>query len=96
MSAFDPLRTFGLGVELGVIERLSAQVAIERVKHHRQQNTLILGVDGFRTVPDGYVAPLDLILDLSTKRLSVKDAAAQAEAFVNAHAADDVTFEVVV
>lgn len=55
----------------------------------------ILGVDGFRAVPGGYEASLDLILDLSTKPRSVSEAAAQADAFVRANATDDVTFEIV-
>jgi hypothetical protein len=78
-----------------MIERLPGQAAIQRIRNHRERNELVLGVDGFRTVPGGNMASLDLILDLSTERLSVTDAAAQAEAFVMANAADDVTFEVV-
>jgi hypothetical protein len=78
-----------------VTERLKAQAAIERIRSHRDRDELVLGVDGFRTVPEGDIASLDLILDLSTKPLSVDDAAAQAEAFVIANAADGTTFEVV-
>lgn len=78
-----------------MIDRLPAQAAIKRIRTHRERNELVLGVDGFRTGPGGYMAPLDLILDLSTKRLSVHDAATQAEAFVRSNAADDVTFEIV-
>ncbi len=40
------------------------------------------------------MAPLDLILDLSTTRLSVGEAALEAERFVTANAREDVTFEI--
>jgi hypothetical protein len=78
-----------------VVERLSAPAAIERIRAHRERNELVLGVEGFLTVRGGYMASLDLILDLSSKQLSASEAAAEAEAFVTAHAADDLTFEVV-
>jgi len=40
----------------------------------------VLGVDGFVLVPDGFVADLDLVLDVSGPDLSVKEAAMDAEA----------------
>ena len=78
-----------------MVERLTAEAAIERIRVHRQRHELVLGVDGFVSVSGGYMASLDLILDLSTKSLSVEEAADQAEVFVTANARGDVTFEVV-
>ena len=78
-----------------MIERLTAPAAIERIRAHLERDEPILGVDGFRAVPGGVMAPIDLILDLSSCGLSVSEAAAEAEAFVAAHAGDDVTFEIV-
>lgn len=78
-----------------MIERLTAGETVERIRALQQQDQLILGVDGFRSVPGGYVASLDLILDLSTRALSVNEAASQAEQFVAREGGDDVTFEIV-
>lgn len=78
-----------------MIERLEAEAAIERIKELWQCQKLILGVDGFITVPGGVEAPIDLILDLSNGALSVDEAAAEAEKFVVANARANVTFEIV-
>ena len=58
-------------------ERLPARAAIERIRTHVERHELILGVDGFEAAPGGYIASLELILDLSAKLLSVEDAAMQ-------------------
>jgi hypothetical protein len=55
-----------------------------------------LGVDGFRVAGNGFVAALDLVLDLSTKPITRAQAAAEATNFVVSRGADDVVFEVVV
>jgi hypothetical protein len=54
----------------------------------------ILGVDGFVVVPEGFIAALDLILDVSERNLTVAQAAAEAETFVNSKARPDVLWEV--
>jgi hypothetical protein len=55
----------------------------------------VLGIDGFRVVPEGYIASLDLILDLSIAPMPLEEAASRASAFIAHHAAEDVLFEVV-
>ena len=74
---------------------MMANAAIERIRAHLERNERILGVDGFRAVPEGITAPIDLILDLSAEGLSSSEAAAEAEAFVTKHAGHDVPFEIV-
>ncbi|MEO8454223.1 MAG: hypothetical protein ABI454_03620 [Sphingomicrobium sp.] len=54
----------------------------------------ILGVDGFVVVPDGFVAALDLMLDVSGQNLTAAEAAAEAESFVRSKARPDVVWEV--
>ena len=54
----------------------------------------MLGVDGFVLVPDGFVADLDLVLDVSGPDLSVKEAAMDAEAFVVSKDRPGVVWEV--
>jgi hypothetical protein len=60
-----------------------------------QAGILILGVEGFVVVPDGVIAPIDLILDLSSMDVSVSEAAREAEAFVAASARENVVWEIV-
>lgn len=55
----------------------------------------MLGVDGFRVVPEGHMASLDLILDLSLVPMPVYEASLRASAFIAENAARDVLFEVV-
>jgi len=57
-----------------MVERLSSQAALERIQRLRDDDLLILGVDGFRVRSDGFEAPTDLILDLSAGQLSVIEA----------------------
>ncbi len=45
-------------------------------------------------VPEGFIAALDLLLDVSGQNLTVEEAAAEAEAFVHAKARPDVLWEV--
>ena len=44
--------------------------------------------------PDGFIAALDLILDVSERNLTVAQAAAEAETFVDSKARPDVLWEV--
>lgn len=78
------------------VERLIATDALERIKAATECGDRVLGVDGFRVVPGGLAAPLNLILDLSVKPMTRELAAAEAAEFVALHGADDVVFEVVV
>jgi hypothetical protein len=78
-----------------MIERLTTDAALARIRALKARHQVILGVDGFRSVEGGYTAPLDLILDLSGARMSADEAALKAEEFVASNAGDDVTFEIV-
>jgi hypothetical protein len=77
-----------------VTEPLPAEAAIERIKGCLDRGEVVLGVEGFELVPQGYKPRVDLILDLSGQPISSADAAAEAEAFVRGHAGDGVLFEV--
>lgn len=55
-----------------------------------------MGVEGFRVVPDGYIAMLDLTLDVSTMAIALDEAAAKTIRFIRANAASDLVFEVVI
>jgi hypothetical protein len=78
-----------------LIDMLSAADAIERIRLCTLVGGQVLGVDGFQIIPEGYIGRLDLILDLSLHPLKPEAAEAAALQFVNAHAADDIMFEVV-
>lgn len=52
------------------------------------------GIDGFVVVADGFVADLDLVLDVSNRNLTIEEAALEAEAFVVSHERPDVAWEV--
>ena len=54
----------------------------------------MLGVDGFVVVPGGFLADLDLVLDVSNRNHSIEDAALEAEAFVISRERPDVVWEV--
>ena len=54
----------------------------------------ILGVDGFLVAPEGFYASLDLLLDVSSRDLTVAQAAAESEAFVRSKKLPDVVWEV--
>jgi hypothetical protein len=75
-------------------DRVETSEAIASVRKYAQGGVRILGVDGFVVVPEGFVAALDLILDVSERNLTVAQAAAEAEAFVNSKARRDVLWEV--
>jgi hypothetical protein len=77
-------------------DKLDGNEAVRRIRSCAEEGRRILGIDGFRVVPDGHIAALDLILDLSSRPMTLSDAAKQAEEFVRSHRADDVIFEIVV
>ena len=77
-----------------MIEKLSADQAIAYLRKCSSDNIKVFGVDGFILVPEGYIASLDLILDLSEPPRTVDEAASQAEMFIKEHARPDVLFEV--
>lgn len=78
-----------------LIERLIAADAAERIASATACGGRVLGVDGFRVVPEGFVAALDLILDLSGRTITRQQAAEEATSFIVSHGAVDVVFEVV-
>lgn len=77
------------------IEMLNGADATARIRSSARDGWKVLGVDGFRLMPEGYVASLDLILDLSSSGLTAEAAEAEALGFISKHAAADVMFEVV-
>ena len=76
------------------LARVTAADAIASIRESARAGVRILGLDGFTVVPDGYTADLDLLLDVSNRPMSAEEAAAEAEAFVNANARPDVVWEV--
>jgi len=77
------------------VEMLNAADAVERIRSFRLAGRQVLGIDGFQIVPDGHIARLDLILDLSLQPMAAEAAEMAALQFVAANDADDVMFEVV-
>ena len=78
----------------GSPDRLNTSEAIASIRKCAPNGVQILGVDGFVVVPDGFVAALDLLLDVSGRSLTLEEAAAEAEAFVHSKARPDVLWEV--
>jgi hypothetical protein len=74
---------------------LKADDAVRLVEVAVKENRRVLGVDGFRIVPQGHIGSLDLILDVSNRPMPAEVAAAITIQFIRSNAADDVMFEVV-
>lgn len=77
-------------------DMLTADEAVKQIGSAVASNRRVLGVDGFRIVPEGYVAGLDLILDVSNNAMTFEAAAAKTVEFIRCNAARDVVFEVVI
>lgn len=75
--------------------KLNAENALRMIEAAAAENRRVLGVDGFRIVPDGYVAALDLILDVSPDN-AAEVALAKATAFIRANSSEEVVFELVI
>jgi hypothetical protein len=75
-------------------DRVDTLGAIASIRKCADEGVQILGLDGFVVVPEGFVAALDLLLDVSGRNLTVEEAAAEAEAFVTSKARPDVRWEV--
>jgi hypothetical protein len=73
---------------------VTAPEAIASIRESTRAGVRILGLDGFTIVPEGFRADLDLLLDVSNRPMTAEEAAAEAEAFVNANARPDVVWEV--
>jgi hypothetical protein len=73
---------------------VTAAEAIASIRESTRAGVRILGLDGFTVVPEGFRADLDLLLDVSNRPMTANEAAAEAEAFVNANARSDVVWEV--
>jgi hypothetical protein len=77
-------------------DMLTADEAVKQIGSAVASNRRVLGVDGFRIIPEGYIAALDLILDVSNKLMTFETAAAKTVEFIRSNAASDVVFEVVI
>jgi hypothetical protein len=73
---------------------VNSSEAIASIRECAKAGLQVLGVDGFIAAPEGFVAALDLALDVSDRNLSIQEAAAEAEAFVASKARPDVLWEV--
>jgi len=74
--------------------RLPASEAIGAIRRYAQEGVRILGVEGFEVVPDGIVAHIDLILDLSVIEMNAVEAASEAEDFVRATDRPNLIWEI--
>ena len=78
------------------IDFLKADDAVRRIEAAVRGNRRVFGVDGFRVVPQGYMAALDLILDVSNEPMEPEAAADKTIQFIRLNAADDILFDVVI
>jgi hypothetical protein len=78
----------------GSPDRVNTSEAIASIRKCAEDGVQILGLDGFVVVPEGFMASLDLLLDVSGQSLTVEQAAAEAEAFVGSKGRPDVLWEV--
>jgi len=78
------------------VEMLSSEDALERIKASTHSGSRVLGVDGFKIASEGYIGLLDLILDLSVHPISPHAAESAALQFVEAHAREDIMWEIVI
>ncbi len=76
------------------MDKLNTSEAIASIRACAQAGVQVLGLDGFVVVPEGFMASLDLLLDVSDRGLTAAEAAAQAEAFVSSNASPEVIWEV--
>ena len=74
--------------------KVNSADAMAAIRKCREEGIQVLGLDGFVAVPEGFMAPLDLLLDVSDKGLTTEQAAAQAEAFLLLKHRPDVLWEV--
>jgi hypothetical protein len=97
-GSFPPIadirRCVTLATMSGPPERLKTSEPITAIREAAQACVQVLGVDGFEVVPDGHVAALDLLLDVSGRNLTAAEAAAEAETFVRSRGRSDVLWEV--
>lgn len=73
---------------------MTGEAALAHVQTLASPARRLLGIEGFRMVPESYIELLDLMLSLSIVPIPI-EAAARASAFVADYAADDVLFEIV-
>jgi hypothetical protein len=78
----------------GSPERVNTSEAIASIRKCAEDGVQILGLDGFVIVPEGFMAALDLLLDVSGQSLTVEQAAAEAEAFVRSKGRPNILWEV--
>lgn len=74
--------------------RVTTSEALSLIHEYAEAGVRIFGVDGFVVVPEGFIADLDLILDVSDPSTTSAEAAATARSFVQTHDRPDVIWEV--
>ena len=77
-------------------DKLTAAEAVKQIGSAVAGNRRVLGVDGFRILPEGHKAALDLILDVSNKQMTLEAAAAKTVELIRSNTASDVVFEIVI
>lgn len=75
---------------------MKADEAVRQIETAIRGNRRVVGVDGFQVVPQGIIAALDLILDVSSEPMEPEAAAIKSIQFIRLNAAEDVLFEVVI
>jgi hypothetical protein len=75
-------------------ERLGTAETLALIAKYARDGVRVLGVEGFVTVPEGYIAYLDLILDVSAPEVSSAEGWATADAFVREKDRPNVLWEV--
>jgi hypothetical protein len=78
----------------GPPDRVNTTEAIASIRKCAEAGVQILGVDGFVVVSEGFVAALDLLLDVSGQNFTVEEAAARAETFVRSKERPEVLWKV--
>lgn len=74
---------------------LSSESALDAIRKYRLKNKRILGIDGFEIVDEGYVARIDLVLDLTTSIMTTGRSIDLAEDFILKNSAGNIVFEIV-
>jgi len=75
-------------------ERLKTPEALALIRKYADKGVRVLGIEGFVVVPQGLLAGLDLILDVSDAKTSPSEASVIAESFVRTNDRPNVVWEV--
>ena len=86
---------YNMGALVGTSPKMLTNAeAIEEIRRLSRSGIRILGVDGFVRDAKGFVASLDLILDVSQEAFTNENAAAAAEAFIRSNEAENILFQI--